>query len=114
MKDPDYTTIRHTDINETWSTTENWLSATVTDSVLEPERVIVNLSAREVSEPPYLYSIRSYYWTYVSTIKIKKHYRPWKTYETHLHVIEENEFEGWWFPHYDQDGSRILDWWDKE
>jgi hypothetical protein len=40
----DYSTIAHKGINETYSTSENYLSASVVDSILKPEDVLVNLS----------------------------------------------------------------------
>lgn len=35
-------------------------------------------------------------------------------YETHLHVIEEDEFPGWTFPHYDIGGESVDEWWNSD
>jgi hypothetical protein len=109
-----YNTVHHKGIDETYSNSENYMSATVVDSVLKPEDVLVNLSATESAvELPYLYMIRSYYWSKgaLTGIRYKKHYREWKSYETRLHVIGENEFANWSFPHYSYGGNPIAEWW---
>jgi hypothetical protein len=107
----DYSTIGHKAINETYSTSENYLSALVVDSILKPEDVLVNLSTDQTNEPPYLYTVRTYYWSKAFGARVKKHYRARVNYETHLHIIEEDEFPGWRFPHYDINGNGITEWW---
>jgi hypothetical protein len=103
----DYSTVGHRDISETYSTTDNYLSASIVDSVLKPEDALVNLSSNECTEPPYLYQIRSGYYKHFGLTKV---WRAWKTYETHLHVIREGEYPGWTFPHYYYTGYEAADW----
>jgi hypothetical protein len=114
-----YSTIKHKDIAETYSKTTNYLSASVTDSVLKPEDAIVSLSSSTVDERPYLHKIRVWY---ISTglipgINDKRKNHAWYNYETRLHVIQKDEYPGWTFPHYEYTNNAykmVDEWWNPD
>jgi hypothetical protein len=111
-----YVNTAHKGIDETYSNSENWLSAEVKGSILKPEDVLVNLSNNEdAPDPPYITQVSR--WTKTGTINVRYEYTPPRyLYENRLHVITQDEFPGWTFPKYefvDNLPSPIPNWWDR-
>jgi hypothetical protein len=109
-----YSDTKHQGISETYSNSENWLSAEIKDSILKPEDVLVNLSVEgDAEEPPFLYKIERMVKTGIIHVRYE-HVNPYVLYENRLHVIGKDEYPNWTFPHYNLNGDAIANWWDRD
>jgi hypothetical protein len=108
-----YATIKHKGINEMYSNTDTYMSASVVNSILKPEDVVIDLKNDTALENPYTYQLRTWIWK--SDFHVNKIFRSWVTYEVRLHVLNQEDMGGdWEFPHYTGTGDPITEWWNPD
>jgi hypothetical protein len=107
---PNYKSVKHRSIDETYSVGETYSSGRSVSSILKAAEQKIELNIGETNEPPYLFALHRSWKT-----AFKTHWEEKVAYESRIHVIQQDEYPGWSFPKYSlSNNQEIPQWWNSD